>query len=152
MPSSASAHNVRGRRAGDRETETDQRTAQAGLISSSRRHAASYWRSGSEHAPLSHNGIVARASYLQQQTDTTRNTLKPWLDGFAYALCPKMKSSGIETINGVKRVILSRVRLDGAGVLISSPLLLPSGCAYQKIETNQFTAWRPRLASQIISF
>ena len=44
------------------------------------------------------NGIIARASYLQQQTDTARNTLKAWLEGVAYALSPKMKSSVIETI------------------------------------------------------
>ena len=44
------------------------------------------------------NGIVARASYLQQQGDAVRNALKAWLEGVAYALSPKMKSSVIETI------------------------------------------------------
>src|SRR5262249_44407109 len=44
------------------------------------------------------NGIVARASYLQSQTDVVRNTLKAWLEGVAYALSPRMKSSVIETI------------------------------------------------------
>jgi hypothetical protein len=44
------------------------------------------------------NGIVARASYLQQQTDAAKNALKAWLEGVAYALSPKMKSSVLETI------------------------------------------------------
>src|SRR5262249_4000207 len=44
------------------------------------------------------NGIVARASYLQSQTDVVRNALKAWLEGVAYALSPRMKSSVIETI------------------------------------------------------
>jgi hypothetical protein len=44
------------------------------------------------------NGIVAKASYLQQQTDAVRNALKAWLEGVAYALSPKMKSSVMETI------------------------------------------------------
>lgn len=48
--------------------------------------------------PFVSNGIIARASYLQQQADTARNTLKAWLEGVAYALSPKMKSSVIETI------------------------------------------------------
>jgi hypothetical protein len=77
--------------------------------------------------------------------------LKPLLKGVVYALSPKMKSSVID---------FSPVGFDGAGVLTSSPLLLPSGCAYQKIETKQLMAKLhrnistryPRLASQIISF
>ena len=48
--------------------------------------------------PFVSNGIVARASYLQQQTDAARNALKAWLEGVAYALSPKMKSSVLETI------------------------------------------------------
>jgi ABC-type nitrate/sulfonate/bicarbonate transport system substrate-binding protein len=52
----------------------------------------------STDVPFSCNGIVARASYLQQQTDAVRNVLKAWLEGVAYALSPKMKSSVIETI------------------------------------------------------
>ena len=48
--------------------------------------------------PFVSNGIIARASYLQQQGDTARNTLKAWLEGVAYALSPKMKSSVMETI------------------------------------------------------
>ena len=48
--------------------------------------------------PFVSNGIVARASYLQQQPDQARNTLKAWLEGVAYALSPKMKPSVIETI------------------------------------------------------
>jgi ABC-type nitrate/sulfonate/bicarbonate transport system substrate-binding protein len=48
--------------------------------------------------PFVSNGIVARASYLQQQTDAVRNALKAWLEGVAYALSPKMKSSVLETI------------------------------------------------------
>ena len=48
--------------------------------------------------PFVSNGIVAKASYLQQQTDSARNTLKGWLEGVAYALSPKMKPSVIETI------------------------------------------------------
>src|SRR5262245_34319525 len=43
--------------------------------------------------PFVSNGIIARASYLQSQTDVARNTLKAWLEGVAYALSPKMKSS-----------------------------------------------------------
>jgi NitT/TauT family transport system substrate-binding protein len=48
--------------------------------------------------PFVSNGIVARASYLQQQADVARNVLKAWLEGVAYALSPKMKSSVIEVI------------------------------------------------------
>src|SRR4029077_2037051 len=48
--------------------------------------------------PFVSNGIVARASYLEQQTDAARNALKAWLEGVAYALSPKMKSSVLETI------------------------------------------------------
>lgn len=48
--------------------------------------------------PFVSNGIIARASYLQQQPDQARNTLKAWLEGVAYALSPKMKPSVIETI------------------------------------------------------
>jgi ABC-type nitrate/sulfonate/bicarbonate transport system substrate-binding protein len=48
--------------------------------------------------PFVSNGIVARASYLQQQPEQARNTLKAWLEGVAYALSPKMKLSVIETI------------------------------------------------------
>ena len=48
--------------------------------------------------PFVSNGIIVRASYLQQQGDTARNTLKAWLEGVAYALSPKMKSSVMETI------------------------------------------------------
>jgi ABC-type nitrate/sulfonate/bicarbonate transport system substrate-binding protein len=48
--------------------------------------------------PFVSNGIVVRASYLIQQPDTARNILKGWLEGVAYALSPRMKSSVIETI------------------------------------------------------
>jgi NitT/TauT family transport system substrate-binding protein len=48
--------------------------------------------------PFVSNGIIARASYLQQQADVARNVLKAWLEGVAYALSPKMKSSVIEVI------------------------------------------------------
>jgi ABC-type nitrate/sulfonate/bicarbonate transport system substrate-binding protein len=48
--------------------------------------------------PFVSNGIVARASYLQQQADTGRNALKGWMEGVAYALSPKMKPAVIETI------------------------------------------------------
>ena len=48
--------------------------------------------------PFVSNGIIARASYLQQQLDAVRNTLKAWLEGVAYALSPKMKASVLETI------------------------------------------------------
>lgn len=48
--------------------------------------------------PFVSNGIVARESYLQQQTDTARNALKAWMEGVAYALSPKMKTSVLETI------------------------------------------------------
>jgi ABC-type nitrate/sulfonate/bicarbonate transport system substrate-binding protein len=48
--------------------------------------------------PFVSNGIVARASYLQQQADVARNVLKAWLEGVAYALSPKMKSSVVEVI------------------------------------------------------
>lgn len=48
--------------------------------------------------PFVSNGIIARASYLQQQPDQARNTLKAWLEGVAYALSPRMKPSVIETI------------------------------------------------------
>jgi len=48
--------------------------------------------------PFVSNGIIARASYLQQQPDAVRNTLKAWLEGVAYALSPKMKPSVLETI------------------------------------------------------
>ena len=44
------------------------------------------------------NGIIARASYLGQQQDAARNTLKAWLEGAAFALSPRMKSAVIETI------------------------------------------------------
>jgi ABC-type nitrate/sulfonate/bicarbonate transport system substrate-binding protein len=48
--------------------------------------------------PFVSNGIVVRASYLIQQPDAARNTLKAWLEGVAYALSPRMKPSVIETI------------------------------------------------------
>jgi NitT/TauT family transport system substrate-binding protein len=48
--------------------------------------------------PFVSNGIIARASYLQQQADAARNTLKAWLEGVAYALSPKMKATVLETI------------------------------------------------------
>ena len=48
--------------------------------------------------PFVSNGIVVRASYLVQQPDAARNTLKAWMEGVAYALSPRMKSSVIETI------------------------------------------------------
>ena len=48
--------------------------------------------------PFVSNGIVARASYLQSQNDVVRNVLKAWMEGVAYALSPRMKSSVIETI------------------------------------------------------
>ncbi len=46
--------------------------------------------------PFVSNGIVARASDLQRQTDVFRNALKGWMEGVAYALSPKMKSSVLE--------------------------------------------------------
>lgn len=48
--------------------------------------------------PFVSNGIIARASYLAQQQDAARNTLKAWLEGVAFALSPRMKSAVIETI------------------------------------------------------
>ena len=48
--------------------------------------------------PFVSNGIVVRASYLNQQPDAARNALKAWLEGVAYALSPRMKPSVIETI------------------------------------------------------
>jgi ABC-type nitrate/sulfonate/bicarbonate transport system substrate-binding protein len=48
--------------------------------------------------PFVSNGIVVRASYLNQQPELARNTLKAWLEGVAYALSPRMKPSVIETI------------------------------------------------------
>ena len=48
--------------------------------------------------PFVSNGIIARASYLGQQQDAARNTLKAWLEGAAFALSPRMKSAVIETI------------------------------------------------------
>jgi ABC-type nitrate/sulfonate/bicarbonate transport system substrate-binding protein len=48
--------------------------------------------------PFVSNGIVVRASYLNQQPDAARNTLKAWMEGVAYALSPRMKPSVIETI------------------------------------------------------
>ncbi len=48
--------------------------------------------------PFVSNGIVVRASYLNQQPDVARNTLKAWMEGVAYALSPRMKASVIETI------------------------------------------------------
>jgi len=48
--------------------------------------------------PFVSNGIVVRASYLNQQPDVARNTLKAWMEGVAYALSPRMKTSVIETI------------------------------------------------------
>jgi ABC-type nitrate/sulfonate/bicarbonate transport system substrate-binding protein len=63
--------------------------------------------------PFVSNGIVARASYLQQQTDAVRNALKAWLEGVAYALSPKMKSSVIETI--MRRLKISDPALAARG-------------------------------------
>src|SRR5436309_12350587 len=48
--------------------------------------------------PFVSNGIVVRASYLNQQPDAAKNALKAWLEGVAYALSPWMKPSVIETI------------------------------------------------------
>src|SRR5437870_3478090 len=48
--------------------------------------------------PFVSNGIVVRASYLNQQPDAAKNALKAWLEGVAYALSPRMKPSVIETI------------------------------------------------------
>jgi ABC-type nitrate/sulfonate/bicarbonate transport system substrate-binding protein len=55
--------------------------------------------------PFVSNGIVARASYLRQQPDAARNTLKAWLEGVAYALSPKMKLAVMATI--VRRLKVS---------------------------------------------
>jgi ABC-type nitrate/sulfonate/bicarbonate transport system substrate-binding protein len=63
--------------------------------------------------PFVSNGIIARASYLQQQPDVARNTLKAWLEGVAYALSPKMKPSVIETI--VTRLKISNPALAEQG-------------------------------------
>lgn len=63
--------------------------------------------------PFVSNGIVARASYLQQQPDAARNTLKAWLEGVAYALSPKMKPAVIETI--VRRLKISNPALAEQG-------------------------------------
>ena len=63
--------------------------------------------------PFVSNGIIARASYLQQQPDVARNTLKAWLEGVAYALSPKMKPSVIETI--VARLKISNPALAEQG-------------------------------------
>ena len=48
--------------------------------------------------PFVSNGIIARASYLAQQQDAARNTLKAWLEGVAFALSPRTKPAVIETI------------------------------------------------------
>jgi NitT/TauT family transport system substrate-binding protein len=48
--------------------------------------------------PFVSNGIIVRASYLAQQSDIVRNSLKAWLEGVAYALSPRMKPAVIETI------------------------------------------------------
>jgi NitT/TauT family transport system substrate-binding protein len=48
--------------------------------------------------PFVSNGIVVRASYLNQQPDAARNALKAWMEGVAYALSPRMKPAVIETI------------------------------------------------------
>ena len=48
--------------------------------------------------PFVSNGIVVRASYLVQQPDAARNTLKAWLEGVAYTLSPRMKPAVIEII------------------------------------------------------
>ena len=48
--------------------------------------------------PFVSNGIIVRASYLAQQPDVVKNSLKAWLEGVAYALSPRMKSSVIEII------------------------------------------------------
>src|SRR5438093_3224614 len=48
--------------------------------------------------PFVSNGIVVRASYLNQQPDAAKNALKAWLEGVAYALSPRMKPTVIETI------------------------------------------------------
>jgi ABC-type nitrate/sulfonate/bicarbonate transport system substrate-binding protein len=48
--------------------------------------------------PFVSNGIVARASYLQQQPDVARNIVKGWMEGVAFALSPKMKPAVIATI------------------------------------------------------
>ena len=50
------------------------------------------------HIPFVSNGIVARASYLQQQPEVARNIVKGWLEGAAFALSPKMKPAVIATI------------------------------------------------------
>jgi len=48
--------------------------------------------------PFVSNGIIVRASYLAQQSDIVKNSLKAWLEGVAYALSPRMKTSVIEII------------------------------------------------------
>lgn len=48
--------------------------------------------------PFVSNGIVARASYLQQQPDAARHIVKGWIEGLAFALSPKMKPAVIATI------------------------------------------------------
>jgi NitT/TauT family transport system substrate-binding protein len=48
--------------------------------------------------PFVSNGIVARASYLQQQPEAARNIVKGWIEGLAFALSPKMKPAVIATI------------------------------------------------------
>lgn len=48
--------------------------------------------------PFVSNGIIVRANYLAQQSDIVRNSLKAWLEGVAYALSPRMKSSVLEII------------------------------------------------------
>ena len=63
--------------------------------------------------PFVSNGIVARASYLQQQADVARNVLKAWFEGVAYALSPKMKASVIEVI--MKRLKVSDPALAARG-------------------------------------
>ena len=63
--------------------------------------------------PFVSNGIIARASYLQQQPDAAKNTLKAWLEGVAYALSPKMKPAVMETI--VRRLKVSNPALAEQG-------------------------------------
>jgi NitT/TauT family transport system substrate-binding protein len=48
--------------------------------------------------PFVSNGIIVRANYLAQQSEIVRNSLKAWLEGVAYALSPRMKSSVLEII------------------------------------------------------
>lgn len=48
--------------------------------------------------PFVSNGIIARGSYLQQQSETVKNIVKGWLEGVAFALSPKMKPEVIGAI------------------------------------------------------